>query len=205
MDALYMKLYAISVVVRVVYITFIKLEDKMEDLDWNECYTPVHQTTLLAVMTVLTHWIMMGIIGVRIYVDNFTPDKDDINSTIPDTGAYKVAPFTKYMMVCTVYLPIMSWITYIILNKLWFYEVYAAIHQITDGADRMSQHEVIGKKLFNFLKDPLAYTAVMLLIIPFVASQWELIYRTMTAQIMKYHEVQEIRYKDCGHVLSSTS
>ena len=80
---------------------------------------------------------MMGIIGVRICVDNFIPDKDDTNSTTPDTGAYKVAPFTKYMIACAVYLSMVSWITYIILNKLWFYEVYAAIHQITNRADCM--------------------------------------------------------------------
>ena len=105
----------------------------------------------------------------RIYVDNVTPDKDDTNSTIPDTGDYKVARFTWYMMVCPVYLPIVSWVTYIILNKLWFYEVYSAINQLSNGADRMPERHSWNKKLLAFLKNPLAYIAAVVLIVSSVA------------------------------------
>ena len=127
---------------------------------------------------------MIGIIGVRIYVDNFTPDKDDTgnmginadnftqddtNDTIPDAGDYKVTIFTQYMIACTIYLPILSWITYIILNKSWFFEVYSAINQMASGADHMPPKHTWDKKLFDFKKDPLAYIAVVFLMLSFVA------------------------------------
>ena len=105
----------------------------------------------------------------RTSVDTFAPDNDGRGSSIPNTGDYKVAPFTGYMIACTVYLPIASWITYIILNKLWFFEVFSAIYQLSNGADHMPPHETYLKKFLTFVKGPLAYIAVVFLIGPFVA------------------------------------
>ena len=73
-------------------------------MEWKRYFTPVYLTILFTILTVPIHWIMIGIIGVRIYVDNFTPGKDDTNSTLPDTGDYKVAPLTGYMMACPSYI-----------------------------------------------------------------------------------------------------
>ena len=73
---------------------------------------------------------MIGIIGVRIYVDNFTPDHDT-SGTEPNTGNYTVASYTLYMIFCAVYLPIASWLVYIRLNKFWFYEIYSLINQFS--------------------------------------------------------------------------
>ena len=171
MDAIYLKTYLIFLVKKIVFSAYKKYYDLSPptDREHKDYYISIYLTMVRAMLTALTHWLMIGIIGVRIYVDNFTPDKDDTNDIIPDTGEYKVTPFTGYMIVCTVYLPIVSWITYIILNKLWFYEVYSAIYQLSNGADCMSQRKALHKKLFAFIKDPLAYTAIVFLIGPFIA------------------------------------
>ena len=122
----------------------------------------------LAVVTALTHWLMTAIIGVRIYIDNFTPEKEDTDTSISNTGDYRVSPLTGCMIGCAIWLPIMSWIAYIVLNKPWFYEVYSAINQLNAGADRMPQQDSWNTKLFAFIKDPLAYFSVILLMAPFI-------------------------------------
>ena len=171
MDILYMKAYVILLVARVARAAYAKYDDllKPTEIEWKRYFTPVYLTIPFAVLTAITHWFTIGIIGVRIYVDNFTLDKDDRGSGIPDTGDYKVAPFTGYMIACSIYLPIISWITYIILNKLWFFEVYSAIYQMTNGADHMPPQHSWDKKLLAVYKDPLAYIAVLFLMLPFVA------------------------------------
>ena len=62
MDALYMKFYVIFLVKRVV----------MPEEENRRIFTPIYLMTLLATGMALTHWFMTGIIGVRIYIDNFT-------------------------------------------------------------------------------------------------------------------------------------
>ena len=171
MQFLYMNVYVILLVARVARATYAKYDDLIQftEMEWKRYFTPVYLTIPLAVLTALTHWFMIGIIGVRIYIDNFPPEKDNTNSSIPNTGDYKLPTFTGYMIVCTVYLPIVSWITFILLNKLWFYEVLSAIYQMTNGAICMPPQPVWNKKIFAFLKDPLAYIAIVFLMLPFVA------------------------------------
>ena len=127
MDAVYMKFYMIFLVIKVVCISYAKYDELAQpiEVEWKRCFTTVYLSILLAIATALTHWLMTAIIGVRIYVDAFSTKKDDTNSSIPDTGDYRVAPLTGYMIGCAILL---SWITYIIINKLWFYKVYSAIH-----------------------------------------------------------------------------
>ena len=169
MDALYMKVYVTWLVIRAVNALYVKYDELLHPrVEWKRYFTPVYLTIPLAVVTALTHWLMTAIIGVRIYIDNFTPDKEDTDSSIPNTGDYRVLPLTGYMIACTIWLPIVSWITYIILNKPWFYEVYSAIHQLNNGADRMPEQDTWNKKLFAFIKDPLAYFSVVLLMAPFI-------------------------------------
>ena len=168
MDALYMKFYVICLVIRVLRASYDKYDELLPptEVKWQRYFTPVYLSIPLAIATALTHWLMTGIIGVRIYIDNFTPEMNDIASSIPDTGDYRVAPLTGCMIACTIYLPIVSWITYIIINKPWFYEVYFAIScsslEATPGED------IWDKKLFAFIKDPLAYIAIVLLMAPFI-------------------------------------
>ena len=164
-----MKVYVTWLVVRAVKASYVKYDELLRPkVEWKRYFTPVYLTVPLAVVTALTHWLMTGIIGVRIYIDNFTPDKEDTEDTIPNTGDYRVSPLTGCMIGCAIWLPIMSWITYIILNKPWFYEVYSAVHQLNNGADRMPEQDTWNTKLFAFIKDPLAYFSVVLLMAPFI-------------------------------------
>ena len=167
MDALYMKFYVIFLVIRIVQASYDKYNElaRPTEVERKKRYlTPVYMSIALTIATTLTHWLMTGIIGVRIYVDNFTPEKGNTNSSIPDTGDYRVTPLTGYMIGCAIYLPIVSWITYIIINKPWFYEVYLAINQWSLEADHMPED----KKLYAFIKDPLAYIAIAILMVPFI-------------------------------------
>ena len=159
MDALYMKFYVTwLVVIRVVCASYVKYDELKQptQVEWKRYFTPVYLSIPLAIMTVLTHWLMTGIIGVRIYVDNST------------AGDYRVAPLTGCMIACTIYLPIVSWITYIIINKVWFYEVYSAINQLGNGADCMPEQNTWDKKLFDFIHKYLSYIAAVFLLLPFI-------------------------------------
>ena len=172
MDAIYMKIYLGYFVTRVSLASYKKYDELIPptEMEWKRYVTPVYLTIPLAILTAVTHWLMIGIVGVSIYIDNFTPDKDDTNSSMPNTGDYRVAPFTWYILTCTIYLPIASWVTYIILNKLWFTEIFSAINQLmTMGADSMPARQPWNKKLFASFKDPLAYIAVVFLMVPFIA------------------------------------
>ena len=177
MDALYMKFYMIFLVIRVLCASYKKYDElaRPTKVEWKRYFTPVYLSIPLAFTTALTHWLMTGIIGVRIYVDNFTLDRDDTNSSIPNTGDYRVAQFTWYMIACAIFLPILSWITYIILNKLWFYEVYSAINQLK-SADHMYLQDIWNEyryvwndKLIDFITSLLAYIAIMSLMASFIA------------------------------------
>ena len=186
MDALYMKFHVILFMVRLICVSYTKYDALVQptNVEWKRYFTPVYLSILFAITTALTHWLMTAIIGVRIYVDNFIPEihgtnssvnSTDTNSNIPDTGDYRVTLFTGYMIACTIYLPIVSWITYITLNKLWFYEVYSAISQLSSGADSMPEEDTWDEKLFVFIKDYRhtlynrlsSYAADVFLLIPF--------------------------------------
>ena len=151
MDALYMKFYVIWLVIRVLRVSYAKCDESrapstVESISKAEG----KRFFVLAITTALTHWLMTGIIGVRIYVDNFAIEKDvtnssvnftiqndEINSSIPNTGDYRVTPFTGFMIACTIYLPIVSWIVQIVYYGRFFYEIYSAIHQLNTGAKFM--------------------------------------------------------------------
>ena len=169
MDGMYLKCLTIFLVIRVVRASYSFYSELSEctEVEWKKYFTPIYLSIPFAVMTALTHWFMTCLLGVRIYVDNFTIEKNDTNSTIPNTGDYRVAGYTGYVISCTIYLPIASWITYIILNKSWFYEVYSAINQLSNGAEEISPHRSCIIKLLIFAKDPLAYIVVLFLMIPF--------------------------------------
>ena len=187
MDTLYMKFYVTWLVIRVLRASYVKYDElaKPTETEWQRYFTPVYLSILFAITTALTHWLMTGIVAVRIYIDIWNTLKvkninssildtgdykiSPFNSSILDTGDYKISPFTGCMIACTVYLPIVSWITYIIINKLWFYKVYSAISQLGTGrADHMPVGDTWNKKLLAFIKDPLAYIATMFLMVPFI-------------------------------------
>ena len=113
-----------------------------------------------AIIQVLVHWLMLVIIGIRIYVDNFARKIND--TTEIDTGEYKTTPYTRYMVFCGGYLLIASAFVYLVLNKYWFFEVYNFIST--------EQHYTVplSVKLLAFMRDPMAYILVVLQVVPFI-------------------------------------
>ena len=188
MDALYMKFYLIWLVKRVLFISCAKYDELrvpsiFESLRVSEIKEREFIAFVLAIAIALVHWLMTAIIGVRIYVDNFVIEKDitnssvnftmedDINSSILETGDYRVAPFTGFMIACTIYLPIINWIVHIVHNGNSFYQVYSAIHQLNtgygaDNADNIMPWKDTAHTTQLFLLYDLA---VVLLMAPFIA------------------------------------
>ena len=110
-------------------------------------------------------WLILAIIGVRIYVDNFTRRMND--STKIETGDYKTTPYTRYMIFCGGYLLNVPTFVYLILNKYWFFEIYSFIGTKQD-------HEIsLSVKLLAFVRDPIAYILVILQVVPFVTGFWK--------------------------------
>ena len=97
-------------------------------------------------------------------------DNDNINSSIPDTGDYRVASFTGYMIACTVYLPIVSWIIRIIFYSPLFYDTYSAIHQLNTGICHVPSEDLWkGNTPAVLLFVLLLCFAAVFLMVPFIA------------------------------------
>ena len=170
MDAVYVKFYMIWLLIRIVRASFTKYDELREkELKCTRFFTPVYLTIPFAILLAIVHWFMIGIIGVRIYVDNFTPDHDT-SGTEPNTGNYTVAPYTLYMIFCAVYLPIASWLVYIRLNKFWFYEIYSLINQFSATPADYIWTLPWNMKLTAFIVDPVSYFVVIFLMVPFIVS-----------------------------------
>lgn len=167
-DAIYTKAYLIWLVIRTVRASFTKYDELQQDeLECTRFFTPVYLTIPFAILLAIVQWFMVGIIGARIYVDNFTPDYDT-GGIVPNSGDYKVAPYTLYMIFCVVYLPIASWVVYIRLNKFWFYEVYSLINQFNATPANYIWTLPSSMKLTAFLVDPVSYVVVIFLMVPFI-------------------------------------
>jgi len=121
----------------------------------------------LAFMLTMLHWFMLAIVGVRIYVDNYSVEKNS-SIIVPATGSYASTSFTRFMIVCSAYLPIASYIVYIILNKHWFYEVYSVIKQSSDFEVHVESIPP-SIKFLSSVVDPVAYFLAIFLIISFIA------------------------------------
>ena len=105
----------------------------------------------------LLHWSMLAIVGVRIYVDNFI---DILRNT---QGATISSVHKIYDTLLCLYLPIASWIAFIILNKYWFYEVFSVIKQSADQEVCM-QSISTWIKLFSFVFYPAAYIHLYIIV-----------------------------------------
>ena len=168
MDAVYVKFYMIWLVIRTVRASFTKYDELREKkLEWTRFFTPVYLTIPFAILLAIAHWFMIGIIGVRIYVDNFTPDHDT-GGVEPTTGNYTVAPYTLFIIFCAVYLLIASWLVYIRLNKFWFYEIYSLINQFSATPADYIWTLPWNMKLTAFIVDPVSYFVVIFLMVPFI-------------------------------------
>ena len=170
---MFTKFYVVLLVKRIAkatYAEYDKLFHPRKPLEWKRYFTPIYLTLPFTMTTALTHWSMTAIIGVRIYVDNFTPKRANPDDSTPNTGNYGVAPFTGYMIGFALCLPLFSSAVYVLLNKLWFYEVYSAIYQstTTNSSRSMPQKLLWNMKLSAFIRDPLALLSVIFFMVLFI-------------------------------------
>ena len=190
MDVFYAKVYHVWLLQKVIRASY-KTHDKYEqvgNLGWKKIleriFTPFSMSIPYAVSVAIMHWFMLAIIGVRIYADNFAVEESDQNSPTtkqpPEIGDYSSAPYTRYMIFCGAYLPVASMFVYVILNKYWFLPIYWLIkNKGTLSADTNKEMTTLIKyqyikrmpesvKTMAFLRDPLAYIAVVFLMVPFI-------------------------------------
>ena len=177
MDAVCMKFFMICLVIRIICASYANFElaksrdtDSEEECDGDKIhFSPVYLSILFTIATAVIHWLMIGIIAVRIYIDNFTVRVNDTVSIRDNTGDYRTASSTWYAISCAIFLPILSWVTYIIIHKLWFYEIYLAIYLRDSGrAHDVPQQAPSKEKMFASYDDLFAHLASWLLIAAFL-------------------------------------
>ena len=167
MDAIYWKFYFLWLVYKIIRKSYRKYDILRGPHKERRCPVFFAFIMAFAIMTSVLHWLMLGVVGLRIYVDNFSIQKTGANVTEPDTGSYTSSQFTWYMIVCTAYLPLVAWIAVIFLNKYWFYEIYSLIKQV-------DKHEIYIEAFSSKAKIIASvkhYSALvsMFLILPFIA------------------------------------
>ena len=172
MDAIYGKLFHVWVIqklIRYSYAAYHEIVGKPKTLldKLGVYFTPFALTVPFSVLIVLMQWFVLAIIGVRIYVDNFSQEKVEDTQQMhekPETGDYKAAPFTRYMIFCGAYFPFASTLVYILLNKYWYLEIY----QVISGNKNWKGYIPVSVKWLAFLVDFKAYVAVILLVAPVI-------------------------------------
>jgi len=172
MDAVYTKINYIWLLQKVIRSSY-KAYDELESTNTNTCFklfSPFSLIIPFGIMLVLTHWFMLAIIGVRIYADNFSREIDGNGnfSSEPETGDYETTPYTRFMIFCGAYLPVISVIVYILLNKYWFLQIFWTIKDEDASAENNIKEMPTSVKLLAFLVDLKAYVAVIFLMIPFI-------------------------------------
>ena len=167
MDAFYVKFYFIWLVQKVIRMShnkYINLQDESDNSRIRYC-SPVYMTVLFTISMTILQWTTLAIIGVRVYADNFAASK---SHSEPDKGNYISTSYTRFMISCSIYLPIVSWIAYLAINKYWFYQVYAFIKQFSDREVRI-QSISVWVKFTSFVVDPVAYISAITLMLSFIA------------------------------------
>ena len=151
-DAVYTKLKYIWAMQKFIISVWYESDDNRKIKVMKCCLSSLLFTPHIGLF-ILIHWLIPAIIGVRIYVDNFSTTEIDQVNRSSETGGYKVAPYTAYMISCGIYLPVASVIVFFILSRACF----------SDEIDSTCE------KIFHFLVDPVAYIATIFLMVPFVA------------------------------------
>ena len=163
MDGWQTKIKIIFLVIRSLYHNM-QLQDNWK-AKLKKYFVPSLSVMSHVVFLALMHWLMMAIIGVRIYVDNFSRDINEARIYIgnfskeigqentSDTGDYDITLYTVYMIICGAYLPVASVIVFIVLNRAWLSD------------DERSKLQ----KMFHCFVDPIAYIIVPFQMVPFIA------------------------------------
>ena len=132
--------------------------------------TPVNLMTPYSIGLAIAHTLMLCLIAVRIYADNFNTKGRDEE---PEEGDYKVTSYTSYMIFCAAYLPLMSAASYIILNKHWFLQISWILYHKEEAVEQMNYLHMTSMptrvKLFGFMRDKHAYMAVIMFAPLFIA------------------------------------
>jgi len=188
-DAVYAKLYHIWILLRVIRASY-KAYDEYEGVNLNawkaleRLISPFTMIVPFAFTLAVAHWLVLILIGIRIYADNFHLKADSAGNPIgeePKSGDYTTTPFTRYMIFCGAYFPVASMFVYLILNKYWFLQIFWLIKNkgkfVTNNRNntRTAQKYYyikqmpFGPKTMAFFRDPIAYFSVFFLIGPFIA------------------------------------
>ena len=103
-DMVYTKLNYIFLLIRVIRISYkAQEEDGTVKVDCVVKYfSPLSLAIPYAFAVIIIHWLMLAIIGIRIYVDNFTTVKSVFRNfeNESSSGNYKSSPMTRYMIFC---------------------------------------------------------------------------------------------------------
>ena len=114
-------------------------------------------------MSCLIQYIMLAITGVQMYDDGSSVGANTSGNV---TGSYKVSVLTFFMILSSVYLPFASWITFIMVNKYWFYEIYSNIKHNSSIQQIHLQSISPWVKLSAFFSDPAAYVGSSIFLMP---------------------------------------
>ena len=81
------------------------------------------------IILMLTQWFMIALIGIRIYADNLTAERNSsVNSSNKTEYQHQESSsYTAYMICCGWLLPVLSTIVYIVVNKYWFFQIFWSI------------------------------------------------------------------------------
>ena len=148
MDAIYTKFTYMVFLARIIH----KITKEVRNLYERKKRDRIDSSYLLgffALLLMLTHWLMLAVTGVRIYVDNIT------------TGSYESSAFTSYMIFCGLYLPIVSIVVHFLLNRNQYLQIFWLVkNRFYTFPNSLN--------LFACLKDWFSYVAVAFLIVPFI-------------------------------------
>ena len=141
--------------------------------------TPLVYTPVFVIFVIILQSSMLGLISVRIYIDNFKAETnitrngtEYIEVTIPEDGTYHVNLYTWYTIIGGIVVPLLSIVTYFIINQYWLWQ---ALHYTgKQDSSFVPKNTMIGSmsnqdKWFIFAFDPLAWVSMGLLLSSFIA------------------------------------
>jgi len=143
------------------------------------CVNPLRFTPLFILGIVLLQFIMLALIAVRVYADNFLGISNiTINGSeyiteiiVPDEGRYSVTLFTWLAILGGILIPFWSIITYLIINQYWILQPLHYIRNSTsDSPPKFSYIESMtyADKWTIYIFEPTAWFSMLLLFALFI-------------------------------------
>ena len=155
-------IHLVKTIIKAKYGTYTQSNVLVQPLQCNKIY---HLILPFATATASTQWAMIGITVVRMYVDSFTTEKDNVDCDLLNTGNYRMTPYTGYMIGFALCFPIFASVVFVLLNK-------SVIHRSTITCICRSESNTLkllwSIKLFAFIRDPIALLAVIVFMTLFI-------------------------------------